>query len=253
MKRNHILALGAPRSGTSLLASILGRHSEAAILYEDYGFCISKIVSKSYAGNKLCIPNQIELSEKRRKLGSMVVNFLTAYTPLGGILGPKRYPYSYYSIEDYLELDNIRVVGIVRDGNDVVSSISSRGEQSVDTACAWWARAVDVLHQVQESHPAIVRIVSFEDLVVSTEQIAVALSQFLGWEYEPEMLEGYKYTPVYTGEEKIDPDRAHRSRRDKLSYDLEKRFPDSYRRYLEIMESRETGGNTTLAKEDQAG
>jgi len=66
-QETNLLVVGAPRSGTTLLAAMIGRHSEVAMLSEHLGFAVKDVISKPIAGNKLCIPNHIEIHEKRSR------------------------------------------------------------------------------------------------------------------------------------------------------------------------------------------
>ncbi|HEX2228509.1 MAG TPA: sulfotransferase, partial [Candidatus Binatia bacterium] len=60
----HLLILGAPRSGTTLLATMISRHTEIGILNEDRGWAMRRLLGKTVVGNKRCVPNQIELKKR---------------------------------------------------------------------------------------------------------------------------------------------------------------------------------------------
>ena len=96
MEPTHLLLLGAPRSGTTLLATMISRHSEIAIMNEDRGWAMRRILGKAVVGNKRCVPNQIEL----KKRGVLHFRFLKS---LGLAM---EYQSSQYSIEEYLGLPN---------------------------------------------------------------------------------------------------------------------------------------------------
>ena len=73
-----ILILGCQRSGTTLLASVLGRHSEVNMLFESTTDDTLKLIGKKYQGNKLCVWRQIRRNQKASKWGHFVnrlVNF----------------------------------------------------------------------------------------------------------------------------------------------------------------------------------
>jgi len=232
---NHLLILGAPRSGTSLLSSLLAKHDDIAVLYEDYGDSISKIIAKKYAANKLCIPNQIQLSTRRHKIRSMFFNFILRYQPFRSLLRNYRYPLSYMSIEDYLQLEGIKIVAIVRDGNDVVSSIMKRGiNKDFHDASKWWVKAIETLYTVWENNKNNVFLVTFDDMVSDSECVVKKLAEFLDVKYQEEMLEGYKYTPVYTGSSGIDASKARKKKSDAVDYKIKEKFPDAYNKYLKL-------------------
>ena len=52
-KSNLLLLLGCQRSGTTLLAAMLGRHSEISMLFESVTDDTMKLIGKKYCGNKL--------------------------------------------------------------------------------------------------------------------------------------------------------------------------------------------------------
>jgi hypothetical protein len=221
----HLLIVGPPRSGTTLLASMVGRHDEVSMLIEDEGWAITKLVSKAVAANKLCIPNQIEL-QRRATLVETVLRKLGLRPP-----GPT----SRRCIEDYLGLEGIRILAILRDGNAVISSIMRRGNQSLATASHRWTRAVDIVHALKQRLPDAVMVVSYERLVAKPEQSMREIARFLGLPFEPAMLEGYKYNPIYPGETGIDAERAQRHTRERIDYDLPSRYPEAVRRYRELV------------------
>jgi len=64
MEPTHLLIIGAPRSGTTLLAAMIGAHSKVAMLIEDRFFSIKKLTGKEVLANKLCIPHQLEIDRK---------------------------------------------------------------------------------------------------------------------------------------------------------------------------------------------
>jgi len=65
VQRRYFLVIDPPRSRTTLLAAMLGCHTEIGILNEDVsGEWLRRILGKRVAGNKLCVPNQIQLKPK---------------------------------------------------------------------------------------------------------------------------------------------------------------------------------------------
>ena len=237
MEQKNILILGAPRSGTSLLASMLSKHTDASILYEDYRLAHTRIIAKKLIGNKLCIPSQIEVTKKRKRLKSMIINFLLEFKPLSQAFRKYRYPLSYYSINDYLQLNGIRIVIILRNGNDVIDSNMRRGSDvSFKYASYWWKRAIDITYELWLMYPDKVYLVEFDDLVTNPMETIQGLSEFIGLDFQSEMLDGYKHTPIYEGRDCIDPRKAYRNNcTDK--YHICDLFPDQYSKYIEMIEA----------------
>jgi hypothetical protein len=83
---------------------------------------------------------------------------------------------------------------IVRDGRDVACSTMplSFGPNSVYVAARRWKRSV--LHGLAfaEKHPDLIHTFRYEDLVVEPEKLLRDICDFLGEEFEPNMLEFYK-------------------------------------------------------------
>lgn len=224
MEPTPLLLLGAPRSGTTLLATMISRHSEIAIINEDRGWAMRRILGKAVVGNKRCVPNQIEL----RKRGLFHFRFLKS---LGLAM---EYQSSQYSIEEYLGLPNLKVIGLIRGGNDVVSSIMNRSEKTFRVASYRWCRAVEVLYEIRSRVPESVAIVSFESLVTHPIENMQKIAAFLHVEYQDRMLEGPKYNPWYP-EEGMNAEKVNRSEKERVDYKLAEKFPDVYRKYQEML------------------
>jgi hypothetical protein len=224
MEPSHLLILGAPRSGTTLLATMISRHTEIAVLNEDRGWAMRRILGKAVVGNKRCVPNQIEL----KKRSPFHFRFLKT-------LGlAKEYQSSEYGIEDYLRLSNLKIIALIRSGDDVISSVMGRSEKDFRIACYRWRRAVDIIHVLKKTHPELVLVVSFEDLVQRPEANARRIAAFLEVEYQERMLEGPQYNPWYP-ETGMNKEKVNRARRQSIDFKLPDRFPASYTRYRELL------------------
>ena len=223
MDTTHLLVLGAPRSGTTLLTACVGRHGEVAMLNEDFGGATRKLVGKRVVGNKLCVPNQIEWERRGRA-------WLRPLQRRGLF---QSVPESVYSVQDYLAWDDARVIGIVREGEAVVSSIMRRGQQPFRVAAYRWSRALEVLETVHERRPDRTLLVSYEGFVGAPEATLRRVADHVGLPFDERMLEGYAYTPIYRGSSGIE---AQRARRSSPGLDLERRRPDAYARYRRLLD-----------------
>lgn len=212
-----VIVLGAPRSGTTLLAATLSCHSEIAILNEDrWGSCF-KLLSKEMRGVKLCIPNGIDLNQStidqlfmyvRYVFGEHIVNSVRGWL---GLKQPERSLRSTLSIREYEErAGRLYVIGIVREPGDVIASIQKRGDQSFSRAKYRWERAVQVLYKLwkERKDAGTMNVVSFSRLVSEPAECLRAVLGELGLEYKEDVLEGYKHTPQYPGREGIDAEKA---------------------------------------------
>ena len=229
MELSHLLILGAPRSGTTLLATMISRHTEIGILNEDRGWAMRRLLGKAVVGNKRCVPNQIELKKRSR----LHFRFLKTL----GVA--KEYQSSEYCIEDYLKLPNIKIIGLVRSGNDVISSVMGRSEKNFRVASYRWRRAIEVIFELKKSYPALVLVVSFEDLVSHPKENAERIAAFLNVKYQERMLEGPQYNPWYP-EAGMNKDKVNRAQRESIDFKLAERFPATYQRYQELLRYCET-------------
>ncbi len=189
----NLLVLGAPRSGTTLLAAMLATHSQISVLFEEFWGAAGHILAKKYKGVKLCIPNQIELSYRWTILDLLIARIpkLRSIPPLFKSASSK------FSIEDYLSNEELKVVAIVRDRDSVIKSMLSRTKYTPKLAEKEWSRSIEIMHTLYEKYPDRVAIIKFNSLVESPENVAKKLSEFLSVDFEEEMLQAYKHTPIY--------------------------------------------------------
>jgi hypothetical protein len=224
MKRSHLLIIGAPRSGTTLLSAMIGRHTEVGILNEDKGWAMKSVIGRQIVGNKRCVPNQIELERR----GIFHFRFLKTF----GIA--KEYQSSKYSIKDYLALPRIKIIAIIRSGNDVISSIMRRSKKTFRGAAYRWCRSIEIIHELKHTHPDRLLIVSFEDLVVNPRANMERAAAFLNLEYQAHMLEGPRYNPFYP-EKQLNAAKIDRAKKEGIHYDLAALFPSTWRKYEELL------------------
>ncbi len=232
MKKTFLLVLGTPRSGTTLLAAMIGCHDEVAMLNEDFGSAVRNLVGKRIMGNKLCVPNQIELTKRG-----------AAWRRVFKRRGYLQYqPSSDLSIADYLSDRPCKLVATVREGNAVISSIMKRGEQPYKLAAYRWCRGIEVLHELNARRDVPLLLLSFDELVSEPEQAMRAVARHLDVPYQPEMLEGYAHTPIYNNKG-IDASKAKRPRSEGADFNLESRYPEIYDKYQSLLrQCRERAG-----------
>jgi hypothetical protein len=198
---------------------MIARHTEIGVLNEDKGWAMRLLLGRKILGNKRCVPNQIEMH--RRSVFQF--RFLKAL----GIA--REYPSSKYSIEDYFKLPNIKVIGLIRGGNDVVSSVMNRSEKSFRIAAYRWCRAIEVIYELNNRYPDLLLIISFEDLVIHPKENMERVAAFLNVEYQERMLEGPHYNPWYP-ESGMNTDKVQRAKKESIDFHLAERFPATYQR-----------------------
>ena len=224
-QRRHLLIIGAPRTGTTLLATMISCHADIGVLNEDDGWALRRLVGKLVVGNKRCIPNQIEI-KRRGKLK------LRLWKNMGLM---KEYQSSEFSIEDYLTLPGIKIIGIIRNGNDAISSGMRRGRKSFRGAAYRWCRAIAILDELVTLHAETVMIVSFEDLVMRPRENMERVAAFLSVDYQDRMLQGPAFNPWYP-EAGMNQEKVNRSEKEKVDFGLEEKFPAVHAKYLKLLE-----------------
>jgi len=206
---------------------MIGNHPDIGLLVEDWRDAYQRIVSKKITGNKLCIPNQIELQCRLNP-------WINALRRLGLM---QNVPGSTLGIEDYMRQDNCQLLAIIRDGNDVIASIRKRGKQALKTAGYRWARAMEIVETVLQEYPGRVHLTSYEHLVNEPERVLGSICAFLEVDFHQQMLEGYKYNPIYKeGQTQIHKEKAHRHQAADLDFNLETLCPEAMRLYEKLNE-----------------
>ncbi len=181
----RVLVLGSPRSGTTLFAAMLGSHPEVVLFNENWKCNEHTILSKRVRGNKLCVPNQIELEHQEPNEKAAL------------------------SIRDYQKITSLQIFGVLRSPEAVIKSIQVRGRQNLETAKFRWSRALEVLDQLhgeQGRHSAPI-IVHFDRLLSVPELVMRKCLKSLGCAFSDEVLKGYKFTHQYPGNSKINMDK----------------------------------------------
>lgn len=205
---------------------MVSRHADIGVLNEDDGWAMRRLVGKLVVGNKRCIPNQIEIKRRGRLHLRLWKNI--------GVM--REYQSSAYSIEDYLTLPAIKIIGIIRNGNDAISSGMQRGGKSFRGAAYRWCRAIEILHDLVSRHPETVLIVSFEDLVLRPKENMERVAAFLSVDYQDRMLQGPVFNPWYP-EAGMNPEKVNRAEKEKVDFHLEQKYPvflTKYRRLVEL-------------------
>ena len=204
---------------------MIGRHSEVAMLNEDREWAMRKIVGKQVVGNKRCIPNQIELRKKNSSA-------LRLFKRLGLI---DEYQSSRYSIQDYLGLPDIRIIGLTREPNDVISSIIQRNRKTFRVAASRWCRAIEIMDHLSTNYPDLFMLVSFEHLVLHPRRNMRRIAGFLGIDYQATMLEGPMYNPWYP-EAGLNRQKVNRAARENCDFQVPEKFPAVYAKYQRLLE-----------------
>ncbi len=186
-KLQFVVILGHQRSGSSLLAAMLGKHPDVGMLYEAYTFDFFKLYGKPIAANKLLVPHQIHHSRKG-KASSRILAFIISRIPLLNRWFRMKYfiPNTHYSLED-LKSIGARFIVLQRDRDKIISSMIRRAGYTREQAEREHAMGLKTLAHVKGHDVFQVR---FEELLARPEAVSKEICSWLGIPFSPNMLEG---------------------------------------------------------------
>jgi len=188
------IVIGLQRTGTTLLASMLGRHPEINMLFESVTKDSLKLIGKQWNGNKLLAYRQIRKNKRSSKLGHLInriVNLDFKQENRHHLVRP--FPTSVMSIEDYKK-EGAVFITIERDKESSVSSMMKRAGQTKNQAEREWESGMKIINQLKNEGAYGL---TFVDLVNNSEKYLKEICNFLAIEYLEKMLEGPKYNFVY--------------------------------------------------------
>jgi hypothetical protein len=191
------VVIGLQRTGTTLLASMLGRHPEINMLFESVTKDSLKLIGKQWNGNKLLAYRQIRKNKRSSKWGHLInriVNLDFKEENRHHLVRP--FPTSVMSIEDYKK-EGAVFITIERDKESSVSSMMKRAGQTKNQAEREWESGMKIINQLKNEGAYGL---TFVDLVNNSEKYLKEICNFLAIEYLEKMLEGPKYNFVYPNE-----------------------------------------------------
>jgi hypothetical protein len=144
---------------------------------------------------KIC-PEEIDL-EQCATLGSTIDQIFQAYARKNNkdIWGEKSPPYTQYVYMIEKMFSNARYIHLIRDGRDVALSLMEKtwGPGDLVSSLEYWARHIScarrMLYMLPDHKYTEVR---FEELVANPKPELQRVTQFLGIELEPAMLDAYR-------------------------------------------------------------
>lgn len=233
-KRTNVLVLGPARSGTTLLASMIGYHPAVRMMSECTSHQYRQQIGGAVVGNKLCVPNHIFLEPDGPQLPRPVSpkSFLARVAVFARwLLGHQR-PQPK-NIRNYVEDWDAKLVLIVRSPDHVVRSIQKRGGQTPEIARYRWAEALMTIDRLVSDYSDRTHFLQFEDLVSHPDTVIRAVCDFIGIEYDACMLDGYQGTRQYDREQ-IDPSVATKS---VPNANMEHYYPEAFGVYRKLIGS----------------
>ena len=216
-KLSPIFIVGAPRSGTTLLAVLFDRHSRIAIPPETQFFSEflnkysieierdshQKIVDKALNFKRISDLNLNrddlldEYFEKEKTLPNLLASILICYArqkkkKRSGEKTPRHVEYIPEIINYFPEA---KIICILRDGRDVVRSLLNvswaepQNPRRFSIFCMEWSDMYDKLVAYTNRYPSDqITLIKYEDLLVNPEQEMRRLCRFVDEDYEPGQL-----------------------------------------------------------------
>jgi len=189
-----LIITGCQRSGTTLVASCVGRHSEVNMLNESLTDDFLKLMGKTYQANKLTAGYQLQIKKKKNyRLLNKVLYTLRKF-------GLKiRVPiYGKYTIKELNDMGCVFIY-VRRDKESLIRSMMDRGGLTFKQALNNYNKSIDVLKSLfYESNSMIV--VDYNNFVRNPKNSLLNICNHLEIKYEEEMLNGAKFTHFYRHE-----------------------------------------------------
>ena len=199
MNMKLFVIVGLQRTGTTLLASMLGRHPEINMLFESVTMDSLQLLGKDWRGNKLLAYRQIRMHQRSSKFGHLInriVNLDFMRKNKHHLLRP--FPTSKMSIEDY-QKEGAVFITIEREKDAAVRSMMKRAGQSLVQASKEFDKGMMIINKLKQQDNTC--SVTFLDLVNNPEKVIKKISDFLKIEYLDKMIkEGPRYNIVYPKE-----------------------------------------------------
>tara|TARA_B110000285_G_scaffold33979_1_gene35867 strand:- start:207 stop:1145 length:939 start_codon:yes stop_codon:yes gene_type:complete len=221
--------LGSGRNGSTLLSSMLNQHSKIVVAPEQYFLHLSYIkfrllnilewkdIVKIVFGEAMnpntapywklnlgeAIPQMYDLPKSERSLTRLIdeifVQYAKSQKPSFEVWGDKTPKNILYVKYLYKMFPNAKFIFLKRDGRDVVSSYINGdtdffGEYNkLENACELWNKSFeswDWLSSKLNNNQKMV--INYEDLVANGKDTLVNFTNFIGHDFEEEMLSSYQ-------------------------------------------------------------
>jgi LPS sulfotransferase NodH len=219
--KTRIFLVGCPRSGTTLLQSLLAAHPEITSFPESH-FCNAIFINRTPKRQKLRLASKLAYTKLEKFLREISQEEMKQYLPKFGLF-PSQYAYSFIKILDilteqqdksiwlektpghihyihYLEkwVKDAKFIHIIRNGADVVASLFEVTHQypniwgsarDIDQCIQQWTENVRLTksHLFKFNHT----LVEYEKLIENPRAILTEVCEFIRVEFEENMLQDY--------------------------------------------------------------
>lgn len=209
--------VGCPRSGTTLLAACIDRHSQFAVTPETHYFPLTyRHATWARKGSAILAAAEENgrLADAEMNLPSLRERFLTGPATHARLLqliledyaAARQKPRPAEKTPDHLRFvrlilrwyPNARVVCIQRDGRDVALSLTRMKWASDDLTfnARRWCADTEMAMRFRKQFPDRFHWLRFEDLVRDPTTSLTAVMRFLGCEFEPRQIDEQQPTAV---------------------------------------------------------
>lgn len=263
ISKKPVFLVGCPRSGTTLLQSLLAAHSQIAGFPESHlffylvpetpnrrflGIASRRVKSRlqQFLGTELNRPEVLsEFSPMTLFIGQYASKFVKIMDSLTEERGKnfwlEKTPDHVFYVE-YIEkfIPGVRFIHIIRNGEDVVASMYELAQKypkiwgvqsDLDACIDKWMRAVAASNKHLDKPNHI--MVKYEDILEDSQTQLAKLCEFIGVEFEESMLENYGDTASNVSLNN-EPWKKNVSRRIEKASDskFERLFDDSQKQYI---------------------
>lgn len=187
MEKQIVLIIGTQRGGTTILAALLGAHSKINAICEGLSPAALKLCGKPITVNKL-LTHQIGFKTRQSFLGHLLnraVNFGRK---------PRLYiaPISFRSLHDYKKA-GAKIIVITRDKKSCINSMVTRSGYNKILANYMYNSGIKKINKIDGAYK-----ITLQQLTMNTINTLCGICDWLGIQYEDQMLSGYKYMSEYT-------------------------------------------------------
>lgn len=174
---------GCERSGTTLLQSIVSAHPAIfTIEGETWAFCYG--AAANFKGNR-----PIRIMRLYKALGRQSFpNHCTRWC--------EKSPANVFYFDAILKYfsNNIKLIHIVRDGRDVVTSMHPSNPSKPWVSVERWVQAVEKGYQYRDY--AQVLTIKYEDLIMNFSNSAELICEHIGVDFENRLLDWHRYATI---------------------------------------------------------